>query len=136
MRIPVVIESLPNHRFRAVGPLVGLSAEGDTTDQARQRLEDLVRDRVAAGLKLAWIETDAGDASSHPLARHAGIWRDDPMFDEYMQAVEEFRSTCEREDTIAAVREGMEDIKAGRTRPAREALHALASVHGISLGKD
>lgn len=38
----------------------------------------------------------------------------------------------EREELVAAVREGLEDVKAGRTMPARSALKALAKKHGLS----
>ncbi len=38
---------------------------------------------------------------------------------------------AEREETIAAVREGLADVKAGRTKPARETLVKLAKKYGI-----
>jgi len=40
----------------------------------------------------------------------------------------------ERDATVAAVREGLEDMKAERTRPARSALKALARKHGLDRG--
>jgi len=39
---------------------------------------------------------------------------------------------ADRDSTIAAIREGLADAKAGRTKPARAALKALAKKHGIS----
>ena len=41
----------------------------------------------------------------------------------------------ERLETIAAVREGLEDVAAGRTRPAREALDELARKHQLKPAK-
>ena len=38
----------------------------------------------------------------------------------------------EREETVAAIREGLADVKAGRTKPARAALKALAKKYGIA----
>lgn len=38
---------------------------------------------------------------------------------------------AEREETVAAIREGLADVKAGRTKPARTALKALAKKYGI-----
>ena len=35
-------------------------------------------------------------------------------------------------DSIAAIREGLSDMKAGRSRPARAALKALARKYGIA----
>jgi prevent-host-death family protein len=40
---------------------------------------------------------------------------------------------ADREETIAAIREGLADVKAGRTKPARAALKALAKKYGIPM---
>lgn len=40
---------------------------------------------------------------------------------------------AEREETVAAIREGLSDIKAGRTKPARNALRALARKYGLAV---
>jgi prevent-host-death family protein len=37
----------------------------------------------------------------------------------------------EREETVAAIREALADVEAGRTKPARQSLRALAKKHGI-----
>src|SRR5689334_6822783 len=39
---------------------------------------------------------------------------------------------AEREDTISAIREGLADVTAGRTKPARTALAKLAKKYGIA----
>ena|SRR5438067_9919615 len=41
----------------------------------------------------------------------------------------------ERLETLAAIKEGLEDVAAGRTRPAREALEELARKHKIKPAK-
>jgi prevent-host-death family protein len=38
----------------------------------------------------------------------------------------------ERDETVAAIREGLADMKAGRSKPARAALKALARKYGIA----
>lgn len=40
---------------------------------------------------------------------------------------------AERDETIAAIREGLADVEAGRTKLARPALKALATKYGIPL---
>jgi len=47
------------------------------------------------------------------------------------QKLVEAAAKAEREETIAAIREGLEDVRAGRTKPARSALKALAKKYGI-----
>lgn len=39
---------------------------------------------------------------------------------------------AEREETLAAIREGLADMKAGRSKPARAALKALGKKYGIT----
>lgn len=47
------------------------------------------------------------------------------------QRLIEAAAKSEREETIAAIREGLNDVKMGRTKPARKALKALATKYGI-----
>jgi prevent-host-death family protein len=48
------------------------------------------------------------------------------------QKLVEAAARIDREETIAAIREGLADVKAGRTKPARAALKALARKYGIT----
>ncbi len=41
----------------------------------------------------------------------------------------------DREETVVAIRAGLADVEAGRTKPVRAALQALAKKYGISVGK-
>lgn len=47
------------------------------------------------------------------------------------QKLAEAAARAEHEETIAAINEGLADVKAGRTKPARTALKALAKKYGI-----
>ena len=47
------------------------------------------------------------------------------------QKLVEAAAKAEREETIAAIREGLADVDARRTKPARAALNALAKKYGI-----
>lgn len=38
----------------------------------------------------------------------------------------------DQEETLAAIREGLEDVAAGRTKPAREVVKALANKYGLA----
>ena len=42
------------------------------------------------------------------------------------QRLVELAAKADREETLAAIREGLADVEAGRTRPARTALRAIA----------
>ena len=47
------------------------------------------------------------------------------------QKLLEAAARSDREETVAAIREGLDDVRAGRTKPARAALKALAKKYGI-----
>lgn len=47
------------------------------------------------------------------------------------QKLVEAAAKADREETIAAIREGLADVAAGRTKPARAALKTLAKKYGI-----
>lgn len=49
------------------------------------------------------------------------------------QKLVEAAERAERAETLAAVREGLADLKAGRTKPARSAWKHLAKKHGIHV---
>lgn len=51
------------------------------------------------------------------------------------QKLVEAAAQAERNETIAAIREGLADVEAGRTKPARQALKALARKYGIPTGE-
>jgi hypothetical protein len=47
------------------------------------------------------------------------------------QRLVELAARADREETVAAIREGLADAEAGRVKPARKALKALAKKYGI-----
>lgn len=51
------------------------------------------------------------------------------------QRLAERAAQSDRAETIAAIREGLADVEAGRTKPARAALRALAKKYDISLAE-
>ncbi len=51
------------------------------------------------------------------------------------QKLVEAAAKREREETISAIREGLADVEAGRTKPARQVLRALAKKYGIATGE-
>jgi prevent-host-death family protein len=50
----------------------------------------------------------------------------------YQRLVEQ-AARADREETVAAIREGLADVEAGRVKPARKALKALARKYGIPV---
>jgi len=89
--IPVILEPVAGHGYRATGAgglSVGLTAEGATAAEAIDRLSDRVRLRPVAGAMLAELNIAAEAA---PWAPDAGYLRDDPLYEPWRAAMEEYR---------------------------------------------
>jgi hypothetical protein len=91
VEVPVIIEPVNGSGYRATaagGLSVGLTADGATAAEAIEQLADLVRLRVNGGAKLAELNVAAGAAS---WKQDAGYLHDDPLFEPWRAAMEEYR---------------------------------------------
>jgi hypothetical protein len=89
--IPVIIEPTAGNGYRVTGAgglSLGLTAEGATAAEAVDRLADQVRMRVNAGATLAELTVAA---SAAPWKPDAGYLRDDPLYEAWRDAMEEYR---------------------------------------------
>ena len=89
MQIPVLIEPVAGNGYRARGgePLA-LSAEGNTPDEALGKLRQLLESRLSAGAYLVALDMEPSD---NPWQQFAGMFKDDPMFEEVVQIMAEQR---------------------------------------------
>jgi hypothetical protein len=91
MEVPVIVETVAGNGYRATGAgglSVGLTADGATAAEAIDRLAEQVRARVLAGAKL----TDVGvDDFSAPWMQDAGYLHDEPLYEPWRNAMEEYR---------------------------------------------
>ena len=91
MEVPVIVEPVTGDRYRVTGAgglSVGLTAEGATAAEAIDRLADQVRMRVNAGATLAELTVAA---SAAPWKPDAGYLHDDPLYEPWRTAMEEYR---------------------------------------------
>ena len=89
MKIPILIEATPDHRYRAEGaePFVG-SVEADSPDAALEQMRKLIDDRLSKGALVAALELPDG---ANPWLDGAGMFRDDPLFDDWQGAIADRR---------------------------------------------
>ena len=52
------------------------------------------------------------------------------------QRLVELAARADREEAVAAIREGLADAESGRVKPARKALKALAKKYGIPMADE
>ncbi len=97
MKIPVLIEPIANVGFRAIGgPPFEVTAQGATQDEALARLREAIDHRMVLGSIVVPFEIDA--SNENPWAAVAGMFRDEPLFDEWQEAIDGYRRKVEEED--------------------------------------
>jgi hypothetical protein len=94
MKAAVLVEKLGKKKYRAsTSQPIPLETEGRTRDKAIKRLCALARKRLAAG---EWQEVSLpGPPQTNPWIACAGIWKDHPDFDDFINNIAEYRRTMD-----------------------------------------
>lgn len=85
MVIPVLIEPTADGRFRARG--------GETRDDAVAMLREKIDEQLARGAEIVSLDVPA---APNPWLAMAGMFKDDPLFDEWQQAIAEYRDQMDQ----------------------------------------
>jgi hypothetical protein len=100
MQIPVLLEPVAGNGYRARGvEPFGLSAEGATRAEALEKLREQLQSRLRNGTELVSLEVAALPASN-PWVEFAGMFKDDPYFEEWQQAIAENRRKMDEDPEI------------------------------------
>jgi predicted RNase H-like HicB family nuclease len=99
MQIPVAIAPTPDGGFRAesLSPLAAI-ALGSTREEAVAKVRDEVNKQLEQGKEVVMVEV--GPNAENPWLKMAGWLKDDPLFDEWREAVEDYRRQCDIEAGI------------------------------------
>jgi len=89
MQIPVLVERVKGNGYRARGKEpFAVSAKGATRKEALAKLRAKIEARLKNGAELVGLEVGS---HPHPLAEFAGMFKDDPMFDDWQKAIADYR---------------------------------------------
>jgi len=100
VQIPILIEPVAGNGFRSRGgEPFALSAEGATRAEVLAKLRDQLQVRLRAGAELLFLEVTESLAGN-PWVEGAGMFKDDPYFDEWQQAIAENRRRIEEDPEI------------------------------------
>lgn len=90
MNAAVLVEKLGEKKYRAcTSQPIPLETVGRTAAEAVRRLSDLARRRLAAG---QWQQVSLpGPPQTNPWIAFAGIWKDHPDFDDFLNNIAEYR---------------------------------------------
>ncbi len=98
MQIAVLIEPVANNGYRATcrAP-VDLTAEGATRDEAIAKLRAQLQARMKAGADIVPLDVPAEE---HPLVKYAGMFENNPLFDEWQAEMAEYRRRIDEDPDI------------------------------------
>jgi hypothetical protein len=94
MQIPVLVERIQGkgYRARSKNPFV-VSARGATREEALVKLRAKIQARLKkTGTELVGLEIGL---VPDPLAEFAGMFKDDPLIDDWVQSIAEYRQQVE-----------------------------------------
>lgn len=89
MQIPVLVEPVAGNGYRARGgEPFAFTVEGATRDEALRKLREAIQGRLVGGAEFVSLEVTE---TENPWLRMEGIYKDDPLFDEWQRAIAEYR---------------------------------------------
>lgn len=98
MEIPVLIEPVAGNGYRASsGPPLGLNAEGPTRDEALANLRRLLDERISGGAQMTVLRLPE---TANPWVEFAGMFKDDPYFDEWQRTIADNRRKDDQEPDL------------------------------------
>ena len=89
MKIPILIEATPDHRYRAegAGPFAA-SVEADTPSTVVEEMQKFIDDRLSKGALVAALDLPEG---TNPWLAGAGMFRDEPLSDDWQRTIADYR---------------------------------------------
>jgi len=98
VQIPVLVQRVKGNGYRARGKEpFALSATGATRKEALAKLRAKVEARLKNGAELVGLEVGA---QPHPLAEFAGMFKDEPMFEDVLRIMAENRKKMDADANI------------------------------------
>jgi hypothetical protein len=95
MQIPILIEPVAGNGFRAQGvEQFGLNAEGATREEVLTKVKAQLAARLRSGAQMVPLEVAEPEAKN-PWVEFAGMFENDPLFDDWQKAIEEYRREAE-----------------------------------------
>jgi hypothetical protein len=100
VQIPILIEPVAGNGFRSRGgEPFALSAEGATREEVLAKLQQQLQSRLRNGTEVVSLDMKEG-VVTNPWVEFAGMFKDDPYFDEWQQAIAENRRKMDEDPEI------------------------------------
>lgn len=99
MQYEVFVKNIAENSY--VASIIGMPdcvAEGQTEEEAVNRARSELEELLAQG-KVVTIEVENHREVKNPLLKHAGRFKDDPTFDDFLAEIERYRRELDAEES-------------------------------------
>jgi hypothetical protein len=98
MQVSVLVERVAGDGYRAqVAEPFGFSADGATRDEAVAKVQQLCQARLVGGAEVVTVDVGSPE---HPWLPFAGMFKDDPDFQEVVEIMAENRRQMDKDSTV------------------------------------
>ena len=98
MQIPVLVERVKGNGYRARGKEpFAVSARGATREEALAKLRAKIQTRLTNGTEIVGLEVGP---QPHPLAEFAGMFKDDPDFEDVLKIMADNRRRMNEDPNV------------------------------------
>jgi hypothetical protein len=95
MQIPVLVERIAGNGYRASGAgAFAVTAKAATREEALAKLRKKIQARLKNGAELVNLEVES---ESTPWVKFAGMFKDDPLIDDWKRAMSDYRKEVEQD---------------------------------------
>jgi len=98
LQIPVLVERVKGNGYRARGTEpFAISARGATREEALAKLRAKIQTRLKNGTEIVGLEVGT---QPHPLAEFAGMFKDDPDFEDVLRIMADNRKRMNEDPDV------------------------------------
>jgi predicted RNase H-like HicB family nuclease len=98
MQVPVIVEPVKGNGYRARGKEpFAVSARGATREEALAKLRAKIHARLKNGTEVVGLEIAPEE---HPLAEFAGMFKDDPIFEDVLKIMADNRKKMDEDSNV------------------------------------
>lgn len=95
MQVPIVLEPVAGNGYHASA--FGLSAHGPTREAAVSQLKLLLETPPPATGETIWVDVTLRQNQQKPWIAANGVYENDPLFDEWQQAIADYRQQVDQD---------------------------------------
>ena len=95
MHLTILLEPAAGQKYRtSCGSPLSMEAEGASREEALGKLRELIEHKIRSGVEILTLELEV-DTVEHPWRRFAGTLKDDPLFEEWVHAMAQYRASID-----------------------------------------